>query len=750
MIEDKELWALFGAEAEEHLQLLDAGLLQLEKDAGDHATIETVFRSAHSLKGAARMMGALAVEQRAHGFEDALTGAMRRGDALEAATAEQLYRDLDELRASVQQALGGQTKAPGDAVAALAANGIEPRTAATNGAQPLAPQPLAPQPTALPPTELAKAPAEIVQAAAPDWKIETMRVDTARLDGLLSMAGELVVSTKRAGRGRIEFDFAQTLREDVQKLALQQKRALRLLEGELGAGAPLLRDIERLFDQYGAKCDALGGVTQRLRGAHDDMVRLESVVGELESEIRSVRLLPLSTLFGQFPRSVRDLAKAQNKTVDFRIEGAETRADKRVIEELKDPLMHMVRNAVDHGIETAAARLEAGKSAAATLILRGAQTATHIVIELEDDGRGLDVERIGASALRKNLASAAELAAMSARQIRDLIFAPGFSTAVQLTDVSGRGVGLDVVRENVARLRGNVEVESRVGRGCLFRLTLPLTLATTRVLLVRAGGQTLALAIEEISSVQLLAPAATYPLRGRRHFTLGDEPIAIADLARLLKLPPATRGKDCAPCVVLQVGGQRLGLLVDAVVEEQEIILKSPAALLKSARHIAGATILETGDVCLLLSSAELLQLAARAGNTSHVLAPAAPKPPEKVKALLLAEDSIVTRTQEKRILESAGYRVVTAVDGLDAWQKLNCDEFDGVISDIEMPNLDGMALTQRIRDHAKYDELPVVLVTSLASDADRKRGLEVGANAYIAKSDFDQKVLIETLRRLI
>ena len=341
---------------------------------------------------------------------------------------------------------------------------------------------------------------------------------------------------------------------------------------------------------------------------------------------------------------------------------------------------------------------------------------------------------------------------MSARQIQDLIFAPGFSTAAQLTDVSGRGVGLDVVRENVARLRGSVEVESRAGRGCLFRLTLPLTLATTRVLLVRAGGQTLALAIEDISSVQLLAPAATYLLRGRRHFTLGDEPIAIADLARLLKLPPATRGKDAAPCVVLQVGGQRLGLLVDAVIEEQEIILKPPAALLKGARHIAGATILETGDVCLLMSSAELLQLAARGANkSSHAALPAALiAPPEKIKALLLAEDSIVTRTQEKRILESAGYRVVTAVDGLDAWQKLNGDQFDGVISDVEMPNLDGMALTQRIRNHPKYDELPVVLVTSLASDADRKRGLEVGANAYIAKSDFDQKVLIETLRRLI
>ena len=670
MTEDKELWTLFSAEAEEHLQLLDAGLLRLEKDATDRATIELVFRSAHSLKGAARMMGALAVEQQAHGFEDALTGAIRRGDALEEATIERLYHDLDALRASVNQALATQSdatdntnngfhhtesisNAPNVARNAtdvalnttnVGLNATNVEHNATNVALNAANVALNTSNVGLNATnvalnathvalnathveanatnighnstdgasELAVRTAETVAAPAPAWKIETMRVDTARLDGLLSMAGEMVVSTKRAGRSRTEFDFAETLREDVQKLQMQQKRALRHLESTLGAGAPLLRDIERLFDQYGAKWDALNAVTGRLRGAHDDMVRLESVVGELEAEIRGVRLLPLSTLFGQFPRSVRDLAKAQNKSVDFSIEGAETKADKRVIEELKDPLMHMVRNAVDHGIETAAARLEAGKNPVASLVLRGSQTATHIVIELEDDGRGLDVEAIRASALRKNIASETELQAMSARQVQDLIFAPGFSTAARLTDVSGRGVGLDVVRENVARLRGTVEVESRPGRGCTFRLTLPLTLATTRVLLVRAGGQTLALPIEDIASVQLLAPAATYPLRGRRHFTLGEEPVVLADLARLLALTPAVRGHESAPCIVLAVGGQRLGLLVDAIIEEQEIILKAPNALLQNSRHIAGATILETGDVCLLLASAELMQIAAR------------------------------------------------------------------------------------------------------------------------------------------
>ena len=747
MNEDKELWTLFSAEAEEHLQLLDSGLLHLEKDATDRATIELVFRSAHSLKGAARMMSAHAIEQQAHGFEDALSGAFRNGEALDEQTVERLYQNIDALRDNVSQALKQQNFAP--------AIGTQIEKSSELVAAPISVGDFDNQTAATPRAEIIQtvtASAETSEELAPTWKIETMRVDTARLDGLLAMAGELVVSTKRAGRGGAEFEVAQTLREDVQKLQMQQKRALRLLEDALGASAPLLRDIERLFDQYGAKWDALGAVTERLRGAHTDMRRLEGVVGELETEIRAVRLLPLSTLFGQFPRSVRDLAKAQHKRVDFSLEGAETKADKRVIEELKDPLMHMIRNAVDHGIETATARMESDKNPAARLVLRGSQTATHVVIELEDDGRGLDVETIRASALRKNIAGATELEAMSERQVKDLIFAPGFSTAARLTDVSGRGVGLDVVRENVARLRGTVEVESHTGRGCKFRMTLPLTLATTRVLLVRAGGQTLALPIEDITSVQLLAPDATYLLKGRRNFTLDGQPIALAELDQLLDLAPDSHEKQTqtsTPCIVLQVGSEKMGLLVDSIIEEQEIILKSSGPLLKKSRHIAGATILETGDVCLLLASSALMQIAAR--HNARDRTPALPiETARKPKALLLAEDSIVTRTQEKRILESAGYRVVTAVDGLDAWQKLISDEFDGVVSDIEMPNLDGMALTQRIRNHPRYDELPVVLVTSLATDADRKRGLEVGANAYITKSGFDQKNLLETLRRLI
>ena len=763
MTDDPELWALFRAEAEEHLQILDSGLLRLEKDAADRATLEAVFRSAHSLKGAARMMGAAHVEQGAHGFEDALAGALRRGETLAETTIERLYRDLDALRASVNQAVSGQSPAHCAREERCEESPLDELSSADEEA-PIVRE-VSPEVERVAPMNgevasmngqvnghaLPGAPVGEAGVLAPLWKIETMRVDTARLDGLMAMAGELVVSTKRAGRGKAEFERAQILREDVQKLGGQQKRMLRLLEEELGEHSPVLRDLEGMLKQMGAKWDALSGITERLRGAHEDMARLENVVGELEEAIRAVRLLPLSTLFSQFPRSVRDLAKAQNKRVELQLQGAETLADKRVLEELKDPLMHMVRNAVDHGIEAPITRIERGKTPEATLTLRGSQTATHIVIELEDDGRGLDAKAIGASALSKGLLSADELEAMSPRQIQDLIFSPGFSTAAQLTDVSGRGVGLDVVRENVARLRGTIEVESTPGRGCIFRLVLPLTLATTRVLLVRVGAQTFALPIERVSRVFLLEREATFALQSRPTFALDGEPIPVASLANLLQIAPdETTETGAQPCVVTSEGNERLGLCVDAVVEEQEIILKPLSSSLAHLKHIAGATILETGDVCLLLSPAELSALATgQSATRAPQLAPNGAKP-ARPKALLLAEDSIVTRTQEKRILEGAGYTVVTAVDGLDGWQKLSNGEFDGVISDVEMPHLNGFDLTARIRSHPQYDELPIVLVTSLASDNDRRRGLEVGANAYIAKGEFDQKVLLETLEMLV
>lgn len=819
MIDDQELAGLFREESEEHLQNLDEGLLRLEKNPAQTEVLQEVFRSAHSLKGAARMLGVTDVEVVAHEFEELLGSAARGGSKLTLGTIEKLYGALDALRFLVREAVTGapsgvdlnavllRLQAPDEnPIGEKEAIPLPPHEAESQeenpepsveeSASPIptteivafhsldtevspAPVPLVPVepvPALVAPTprsaeiEVSIPPAPLqVAGVDPTWKIETIRVEPSRLDALLAMAGELIVATTRARRGRSEFEDLISLWEEETKGFAARRRSLSELERvlrraalperEMRDASVTLRDLRRLLERDEDRLNTLGALLLRLRTSYEDVARLDGVAGEMEEAIRGVRLLPLSALFSLFPRLVRDLAKLQGKEVTFVVEGGETTADKRILEELKDPLMHMLRNAVDHGLETPPERTRVGKKPEARLLLRAVQTATQVVVELRDDGRGLDSEAIGLAAVRKGVVRAEELATMSPRAIEELIFAPGFSTAATITDVSGRGVGLDVVRANVERLRGTIEVESVLGQGTTFRLTLPVTLATTRVLLVRAGDHLYALPVEAVQSVQLIASSEVFPLQGRPSFALDGAPIPLASLADLLELPPApqpkeaNREKPARPCVILMYGGEKLGVWVDAVVDEQEIILKPLGALLEGVRHLAGATILDTGDVALVLAPSDLLKTASRRGTFSGENALGASKSalelPEAPKTVLLVEDSITTRTQEKRILEGAGYRVVVAVDGLDGWNKLAVGEFDAVVSDVEMPNMDGLSLAARIRQNEKYKELPIILVTSLASEEDRRRGVEVGANAYITKGNFDQRMLLDTLKKL-
>lgn len=842
-MDDKELLELFQAESDEHLQSLEEGLMQLERDSADAQVLPQVFRSAHSLKGAARMMGIGTVELLAHEFEDVLGGAARGTARLSPETIERLLAALDGLRAFVREAVSGHPAemdlavtlarlrgeellkaaeapvdfdgppetlvedasgrdaepqvllsedaptVPADAETKLSEKGGQGATAswetqAFESARGLADRISHDHQTPVSLTSGASAEKALETAAAgqteANWKIETIRVDPTRLDALLAMAGELIVATTRARRGRSEFETLEASIEESARVAAGARRALHELERamertrdrghsrwaprdvggvrtsldrEYGAErdpgiARSLRELRQLSEREEERQGQLGAMLARLRSSYDDAGRLDAVVGAIESAIQSIRLLPLSTIFQLFPRPVRDLSRAQDKQIRFLVEGGETAADKRILEELKDPLMHMVRNAIDHGIETPAERDGAGKNPVATLRLRGFSRANQVVVELQDDGRGLNLDSIRRAALRKGLATAEELAALQPRQVQNLIFAPGFSTSTMITDVSGRGVGLDVVRDNVERLRGTIQVESVTGQGCLFRLVLPVTLATVRVLLVRAGGNTYAMPVEAVESVQIIAPRDVVWLQGRETMARGGAPVPLSSLAAVLELPLPAEAPDAArPCVILADATRRLGLFVDSVIDEQEIILKPLNSLVGALPEVLGATILDTGEVCLVLQPEQLIngseRGAIRAKHAQRIEAVAVRK------TILLVEDSITTRTQEKRILENAGYAVTTAVDGLDGWNKLQSGQFDAVVSDIEMPNMDGLTLAARIRSDARHSELPIILVTSLASDDDRRRGVEVGANAYLTKGGFDQRALLDVLRNL-
>ncbi|MEM9163337.1 MAG: response regulator, partial [Cyanobacteria bacterium P01_F01_bin.4] len=403
-------------------------------------------------------------------------------------------------------------------------------------------------------------------------------------------------------------------------------------------------------------------------------------------------------------------------------------------------------------------RIVTGKSPTATIYLKAYQMGSRIGIDVVDDGRGLDLESIQQTALNRGLYTQAELARMSAEQIQNLIFAPGFSTRTTVTEMSGRGVGLDVVRVNVEQLRGAIQVHSTPAQGCTFRFSLNTRLATTAALILAVNQTPYAIPIEFVDVMMRVDPQDVFVFEGSPTIHYQDHPLSVAWLTDLLDLPvsviaqPRALSVEAKPvsCVVLKVGSERLGLFVDDLLDQQDIVLKPHSKLLKRVRNIVGATILGTGEVCMVLNPQDLIKSAQVGGTdagSENLSMTTAPKAPPKV---LLVEDSLPIRTLMQRILIGAGYRVTTAVDGLDGLDKLQGEVFDAVVSDVEMPNLDGLGLTNQIRQYSKYKTLPIVLVTTLAKEEDQRRGAEAGANAYITKGDFDQSLLINTLRRLI
>ena len=684
MIADKELAQLFKAESAEHLACLDDGLLRLEKNPADQSILEDVFREAHSMKGAARMLGLAGIETAAHGLESILNAA-RKGDApLTQEAIEGMNAALLELRKLVD--------------IEFAMDPIRDRQpeidnrSIGNQQGPAIPYP-----------------------PFDSFHIETVRVETRKLDDLLTLVGELSVIQGRA-------QHRLSLMDDLQDQWMMLERSLGNVRNT-GLG-----------NRIGQVRDAL----------YEDGMRLETTVGMLEEQVLAARLLPLSTVFALFPRMVRDLAREQGKEAELVAEGGEIGVDKYILEQMKDPLMHLLRNAIDHGIEPPDERERQGKPPAGKVRLRASRENGKVLLEVSDDGRGLDLEAIRRAASKRELHDEAALAAMPPAQLQQLIFLPGFSTSAFVTELSGRGVGLDVVRVNVERLKGDIRMESVPHRGTAMRMRLPLSLATTRLLLASVGGRVYGLPVECIHVSRGLREEDVFTLEGHPAIDLEGQALIAPRLADLLALPSERRE---AACIVLQVGEDRLGLRVDEVLDEEEAVVKPLGAPLSRVRNVAGLTMLGSGEICVVLNPSDLLRSAMAAKAQPAIGAPAIGTPAPRI---LLVEDSALVRAMEKRILEEAGYEAVAVADGMDALDALGKQGFSAVVSDIVMPNMDGLSLTASIRRDPRYKDLPVILVTTLSSDRDKQRGLEAGANAYIPKPSFDQRMLLGTLKKLI
>ena len=794
IIEDDELRELYKASSSEHLQKLETELMLLEKNPDDTKALEEFLREAHTLKGDSRMLGLSDIEMLVHQLEDCVEGIKAGKGEITPQLCDRLYQGIDAVNQLSHQAITGEeVKVNTFEILALLMGAESPSLSELNTVEdeddlfdeePSSEASLFDdeddfldnqnhnkssllddngdlfdnETNLIPDTasisigkELETPQPQLVKttASVKDYQIDTIRVEPKKLDTLMTQASELTVTKLRISQQVNKIDQMEILWEEWNKEQYQNSSFLDHIESSLPPEKFHL--LQYFFSNTQQRLESLGNLVSNLKTrATEDITSLGIISDRLESGIQDLRQLPLSTVFNLFPRMVRDLARQQGKEINLIIEGGETKADKRILEEIKDPLLHLLRNAIDHGVETPTERASLGKPTTATILLRGYQSGNSIGIEISDDGRGLNLDSIKSTALRRKVRTEAELAAMNEEEIQSLIFAPGFSTRTEITELSGRGVGLDVVRANVERLKGLIKVTSTPGNGCKFQVRLNTSLAVTKVLIVDINQTFYAIPVEFIETMITISPQDILAIEGSQTINFAGQPISIAWLANLLQLPLSEnkpKNNHHLACIILQIDSDRFGVIVDALIDRQDVVLKPQSKLLKRIPNITGATILGSGEVCMILNPIDLLH-SLKKGTWQDVSRRV--EQAETKNKLLLVEDSIIIRTQMQRLLKGAGYEVTIAVDGLEGFEKIQQEHFDVVVSDVEMPNMNGLELTAKIRQHSQYAHLPIILVTTLASPEDKQRGSEAGANAYLTKGDFEQKLLLNTIDRLI
>lgn len=749
------LLAMFRVEADEHLAAMSAGLIELEgaPAEGRRAEIvEGIFREAHSLKGAARTVKLAEIEAVCHALESVFAGLKDNRAALSPALLDLLHEALDAL---------GNLLAPGAQAGGRkpALSGLVWRLNLTL-AEPPPDHP--DRPPVLPPQEALSSPVSAVTGPPASAKpgSGTIRVDLAKLDAVMRQAEELLGPRLALGQHIAELREAAALLAAWQKKLSKVQPALRLagraLErasaGDGGGRREMAKAIEYL-DTENLLAKTLGDRLARLeRSSLREHRALSGMVDNLLHQAKEMHMQPFSSLLDAFPRLARELAGERGKQAELRVQGEKIEIDRRILEEMKDPLTHLLRNCIDHGIEKPAARAQKGKAARGAITVAVEQKDSgKIEILFSDDGAGIDVARVKAEAVRQGVVSTEEADQLDEREASALIFRSGVSTSPIVTELSGRGLGLAIVREKVERLGGTIALETGRGAGTAIRIMLPLTLATFRGVLVHSGGQPFVIPATSVERVARVATKDILTVENRETIPLGGQTVALVRLDHALGAPRAATVEPTGHALVAVIGSglARIAFQVDEVVAEQEVLVKPLGRQLERVRNIAGAGVLGTGQVAPVLNVHDLLKSAAKLA--------AAPAPPAAGKAtaahkrsVLVVEDSITSRALLKNILEAAGYAVTTAVDGANAYTALKTAAFDLVVSDVEMPGMDGFDLTAKVRADKQLADLPVVLVTALDTREHRERGIDVGANAYIVKSSFDQSRLLEVIRQMI
>lgn len=800
---DNELLNIFRAEVSEYLDTLNDALLKIEvadkSTPAYHAMLVEMNRVSHSMKGAARSVGMKMIESIAYFMEEIFSAALKQQLELTPDTCDTLYDALDMLSALIQ---GGSPEEDDytqliEQFSAITNIGETPSNghSTPDGPQPQTPAPAgdesaenrkpltdsarnATSPVTFPsilssthfamPVPAANAPAD--PAATTTWTAteplqaqtlsmhpleETVRISVNKLDRLMSEATELFVASMHAEeRERALLEIRRThsrWQREWRSIRMHYIHLERHMEAMYMEVQPEIAAILRFLDSNERYLVEMNRrIAQLVQAVSQDSLYLATLADQMQDDISSMRLMPLDSMVNSIQRTVRDVSRELNKQVHLEIEGANIEIDKTVLDTLRDPLLHLIRNAVDHGIEQPQERRRIGKPASGLLRIAIEQRGSEIVITVQDDGGGINTERVKRMTIQQQLLTETGASALSDDEIHQYIFQPGLTTSTVVTGVSGRGMGMDIVRERIEGLRGRINLHSRPGVGTTITLTVPVSLTRLRCILLRVNEQVFAIPSSVVARMQMIPASEIFTAEGQDMLMINDQPTVCLKLSAVLGMPQITSYASLMHVLVLHVGDRLYAFEVDELFSEQELVLKPLGPEVANAQYISGAAVLGSGEIAIILNANDLARAASGRSIRRRMVQASEQAAVPRRSHILIVDDSITTRTLEKNILETAGFDVEVAVHGQQAWEILADRTFDLIISDVEMPRMNGLELTRQIKGSPRLNRIPIILLTSLQKPEQREAGLEAGADAYLIKSQFDQGELLRLIQSLI
>ena len=743
---DDSMLELFRQEVETQVSVLNQGLLNLESRP-ESVEIETLMRSAHSIKGAARIVSLDSVVKLAHSLEDCFIAIQNRLVTVGADQIDTLLRGVDWLQkiSQVHEAdllnwLDGQTTEMAtiqSAIAALLPADLDQRRA-----------------TSLVTVESSALSRELQQE---EQTLETtlntitvpsdrvVRVSAENLNRIMGLAGESLV----------EATWLQPFADSFNTLRARQKELAQLLDGVHTALADSAdsSDGQQFIDQARRKaqeCRELLG--DRLSELELYARRTTNLSDRLYQEVITSHMRPFTDGVESFPRMVRDLARQLNKQVKLDIVGKGTPVDRDILKKLEAPLTHILRNAVDHGLELPAERVTAGKSPEGTVRLEALHRGGMLAITISDDGRGIDLEQLRQKVVDRNLATAEMGARFTEAELLEFLFLPGFSTTEQVTEISGRGVGLDIAKNMVQEVGGTVRITSQAQKGTSFYFQLPLTLSVVRTLLVEISGEPYAFPLARVDQIVRVDRADISVVEGRHYFTKDEINIGLIAAHQVLDLPEPIEVAEALCVVVISDPSNAYGLVVDKFLGEKDLVVRPLDPRFGKVRDISASALMDDGSPILIVDVFDLVQSTdslLNSGRLSKVGLNRQPNQTER-KRILVVDDSITVREMERKLLQSKGYDVEVAVNGVDGWSAIRTKNYDLVISDIDMPRMNGIELTRQVKNHPRLHSTPIIIVSYRDREDDRLQGLEAGADYYLTKSSFEDDTLVKAVVELI